>query len=104
MHFAYIQIAELLYQAKPIRATLDRYATIVFETAEFMASYADPHRPWPYQQIEKPHRDELGEILLRTAAEFPDSKITNAFSFYHAADFSDDTYRVYLKMADFPTK
>jgi hypothetical protein len=35
-----IQIAEILYQAKPTRITLDRYATIVFETAEFMASYA----------------------------------------------------------------
>jgi hypothetical protein len=35
-----IQIAELLYRAKPTRATLDRYANIVFETAEFMASFA----------------------------------------------------------------
>jgi protein-glucosylgalactosylhydroxylysine glucosidase len=35
-----IQIAELLYQAKPVRTTLDRYATIVFETAEFMASFS----------------------------------------------------------------
>ena len=35
-----IQIAELLYQAKPVRATLDRYAAIVFESADFMASFA----------------------------------------------------------------
>lgn len=35
-----IQIAELLYQARPTRATLDRYARIVFESAEFMASFA----------------------------------------------------------------
>ncbi len=35
-----IQLAELLYQAKPVRATLERYARIVFESAEFMASYA----------------------------------------------------------------
>jgi hypothetical protein len=35
-----IKIAELLYQAKPTRVTLDRYAPIVFESAEFMASFA----------------------------------------------------------------
>jgi hypothetical protein len=35
-----IQIAELLYQAKPTRATLERYAPIVFESAAFMASFA----------------------------------------------------------------
>jgi hypothetical protein len=35
-----IAIAELLYQAKPTRATLERYAPIVFESAEFMASFA----------------------------------------------------------------
>jgi len=35
-----VQIAELLYKAKPVRATLDRYANIVFESAEFMASFA----------------------------------------------------------------
>jgi protein-glucosylgalactosylhydroxylysine glucosidase len=35
-----IAIAELLYQAKPARSTLERYAAVVFESAEFMASYA----------------------------------------------------------------
>ncbi len=35
-----IAIAELLYQAKPVQATLDRYAEIVFESATFMASFA----------------------------------------------------------------
>jgi len=35
-----IAIAELLYNAKPTKATLDRYAKIVFESAEFMASFA----------------------------------------------------------------
>ncbi len=32
--------AELLYRASPGRATLERYQELVFETAEFMASYA----------------------------------------------------------------
>ena len=35
-----IEIAELLYQAKPTRATLEKYAEIVFESATFMASFA----------------------------------------------------------------
>src|SRR5262249_38624983 len=32
--------AELCYRARPARATLERYARIVFETATFMASFA----------------------------------------------------------------
>jgi hypothetical protein len=32
--------AELLYRLCPSRATLDRYQQVVFETAEFMTSYA----------------------------------------------------------------
>ncbi|AYY15213.1 hypothetical protein EF847_03345 [Actinobacteria bacterium YIM 96077] len=35
-----IYLAELLYRAKPSRDILDAYAEIVFETAEFMASFA----------------------------------------------------------------
>lgn len=35
-----IYYAELIYRARPHRRTLERYRDIVFETAEFMASYA----------------------------------------------------------------
>ncbi|MEN6337431.1 MAG: hypothetical protein ABFE01_24515, partial [Phycisphaerales bacterium] len=35
-----IYYAELCYRARPNRETLDRYRQIVFETADFMASYA----------------------------------------------------------------
>jgi hypothetical protein len=35
-----IYYAELLYRAEPGRGTLEKYARIVFESAEFMASYA----------------------------------------------------------------
>ncbi len=37
--------AELLYRNQPERQTLDRYKEIVFETAEFMASYPTWDRP-----------------------------------------------------------
>ena len=32
-------MAELLYRAHPTRATLDRYKDVVFDTAEFIASF-----------------------------------------------------------------
>jgi hypothetical protein len=35
-----IYYAELIYRARPTRSTLERYRELVFETAEFMASYA----------------------------------------------------------------
>ena len=35
-----IDYAELIYRARPVAATLERYRDVVFETAEFMASYA----------------------------------------------------------------
>ncbi len=35
-----IYLAELIYRARPTRATLDRYKEIVFESAAFLASYA----------------------------------------------------------------
>ncbi len=41
-----IYMAELLYRAHPTRATLDKYKDIVFETADFIASFMnwDPER------------------------------------------------------------
>ena len=43
-----------------------------------MAQFADPKREWPYKQIHNPNRNELGELLLRAAAEFPESKLKEA--------------------------
>jgi len=39
-----VYYAELLYSIRPCRETLEKYRDIVFETAEFMASYADMMR------------------------------------------------------------
>jgi hypothetical protein len=41
-----VYMAELLYRAHPSRATLDKYKDVVFETAEFIASFMnwDPER------------------------------------------------------------
>ncbi len=70
-----IKIAELLYQAKPTRSTLDRYAPIVFESAEFMASFVhldgtpgNPLRPRPaaHPRPGKPPPARNLEPYLRT--------------------------------------
>ena len=35
---------------------------------------ADPKSKWPYQQIKPANRDDLGDVLSRVAAEFPESQ------------------------------
>jgi hypothetical protein len=72
----------------------------ILKAVEFMAPYADPKSEWPYKQISQPNRTELGELLLRAAAEFPESKpIQEALSFYQADDFAGNPAWLYLKMA-----
>jgi hypothetical protein len=55
-----IYLAELLYRAKPTRATLDRYAELVFATAELLAS-------WPHRQGD---RYVLGPPLIPAQENF----------------------------------
>ncbi len=54
----------------------------LLKALEFMAPYADPAKAWPYQQIHRPNRDALGELLLRAAAMYPESGLTDALKFY----------------------
>ncbi len=72
----------------------------LLKALEFMSPYADPARKWTYQQIHPFNRNDLGELLLRAAPEYPDSSIKHAFQFYRADDFADSTQRLYLRMAD----
>ncbi|HEV2694674.1 MAG TPA: alginate lyase family protein [Verrucomicrobiae bacterium] len=75
----------------------------ILKAAEFMAPFTDPTLIWPYQQIQKPHRNELGQLLLRVTAECPDDKIREALKIFRPEDFSGDTERLYLKMAQLPS-
>ena len=68
----------------------------------FLTGLAPDGRAWPYQQIQRPNRNELGGLLLRVAAEFPESKIQDAFKYFQPEDFSRNTERLYLKMAPLP--
>jgi hypothetical protein len=74
----------------------------ILKAAEFMAPFADPGRAWPYQQIQAPNRHDLGEILLRVSAEFPESRIKDALEFFRPEDFAGGSERLYLKMARLP--
>jgi hypothetical protein len=74
----------------------------LLKAAEFMSQFADPQREWPYKQIHNPNHNELGELLLRAAPEFSESKIKDALKFYQAGDFADSPARLYLKMAQLP--
>jgi hypothetical protein len=75
----------------------------ILKAAEFMAQFADPNHTWPYQQIQKPDRHELGELLLRVAAQFPENKpVKDGLKFFPAEDFADSPEQLYLKMARLP--
>jgi hypothetical protein len=72
----------------------------ILKAAEFMAPYADANRKWPYQQIHPANRGDLQELLLRAAAEFPDSKpVKDALKTVKADDFNGNPARLYLKVA-----
>ena len=65
---------------------------------EFMAPFADPQRPWPFQQIHPEHRSELGELLRRAAVEYPDSQpIAAALKIYPPQ--TNNPARLYLRFA-----
>jgi Alginate lyase len=74
----------------------------ILKAAEFMAQFADPNRAWTYQQLHRPNRHDLGELLLRVAAEYPESDLKTALKFFRPQDFADDTERLYLKLVQLP--
>jgi len=71
----------------------------LLKAAEFLAPYADPNRVWPYEQIQKPNRHELGGLLLRIAVQRPDRQLTTALKFFPSGAFSNSIERLYLPMA-----
>jgi len=72
----------------------------ILKATEFMAPYVDPKSKWPFKQIHPANRDDLTELLLRAAAEFPDSQpVKDALKTLKLDDFKDNPARLYLKMA-----
>jgi hypothetical protein len=69
---------------------------------EFMAQFADPKRPWPYQQIHNPKRDELGALLFRAAAIYPAGSFGEALKFFNPGEFDDSPVRLVSKSPSLP--
>jgi hypothetical protein len=75
----------------------------ILKATEFMAQYADPKIKWPFQQIHPANRNDLGELLLRAAAEFPESKpVQKTLKFFQPENFADNPARLCLKTAQLP--
>ena len=75
----------------------------ILKATEFMAQSADPKSKWPFQQIHAASRNDLGELLLRAAAEFPESKpVHDALKFFQPDNFAGNPGRLYLKTAQLP--
>jgi hypothetical protein len=73
----------------------------LLKALEFMAPFADPHREWPYQQIRKANRSELGDLFRRAAVEYPESQpILAALKFSNPP--GDSPARLYLRFAPKP--
>ena len=66
---------------------------------EFMSPNAAAGKKWPYQQIYEPNRDDLGELLLRAAPEFPESHLTAALENFRAGQFAASREHLLFKMA-----
>src|SRR5882724_6821183 len=72
----------------------------ILKAVEFMAPYVDANHKWPYQQIHPANRGDLQELLLRAAAEFPDSQpVKEALKTVKADELSGNPVRLYLKMS-----
>jgi hypothetical protein len=64
---------------------------------EFMAQFVDANHSWPYPQIHSPKRDELGALLFRTAAMYPDSQLGAALKFFNANELNGSPVRLISK-------
>jgi hypothetical protein len=86
--------AELVYRARPDRATLDRYRAVVFDTAEFMASFA----AWD----ERSGRFVLGPPLQCAQEVYPKDRTINCtyeLSYWRWGLEAAQTWRERLGMA-----
>lgn len=71
----------------------------ILKAVEFLAPYADPAKGWPYKQIRKPNRGALAEVLLRTAAIYPESDLANDLKFFRAGDLVANPARLMYRTA-----
>jgi alginate lyase len=66
----------------------------ILKALKLMAMYADPEKTWPYKQIHKPNRDDLGELLVRASGVYPGNQFGDALKFYPADKFAENQARL----------
>ncbi len=71
---------------------------------EFMAPYADPAKPWTYQQIKPPGRAALAVVLLRANRVYQDPQFTAALKHFPAQDFAASRERMLFPMEEVPAR
>ncbi len=64
---------------------------------EYLLPYANPKNIWPHQQIYEFQRSDLGEVLLRAAAEYPDAKFADALKYFPADELAASRERLLFK-------
>jgi len=71
----------------------------ILKVLEFMAPYADPAKEWPYQQIRRPDRSGLGEVLLRASVVYPEANLTGYLKFFRAEELAAGPARLQFATA-----
>jgi len=69
------------------------------KAVDYMAPFVDEKKKWPYPQIRQANYNDLGDLLLRVSAEFPDDNIIqNALKSFPATDVAGNPERLYIKL------
>jgi len=69
----------------------------LYRAFEFMAPYANSDKIWPYKQIQKPKRTDLGELLLRAIPEYHGTSLSTALRYFPADEFAASRSRLLFK-------
>ena len=70
----------------------------------FMAPYADPAKPWPYQQIKPANRASLATLFLRANPVYHDPQFTAALKRFSAKDLDASRDRMLFPMEEIPAR
>jgi hypothetical protein len=73
------------------------------QALEFMAPYADPAQPWPYQQIKPPGWAALAVVLFRANRVYRDPQFTAALKHFPTQDLAACRERMLFPLEEVPT-
>ena len=67
------------------------------KVAEYLGQYADPAKPWPFQQIHPAKRGTLAELLLRAAGQYPQSGLQADLKLLNADEVAQNAAQLMFK-------